>query len=46
MEITHCFRKLAKLLGMIMGWYGYGRKQSWQILVTIPAFAWRDLGKS
>jgi hypothetical protein len=28
-EITHCFEKLGKWLGILMGWKGFGRKQSW-----------------
>jgi hypothetical protein len=39
------FQKAVKWQGMIMGWYGFGRKQSLPFLCTIPAFAWRDLGK-
>jgi hypothetical protein len=30
----------------MMNWEGFGRKQSWPNAGTIPAFSWRDQGKT
>jgi ribose 5-phosphate isomerase RpiB len=40
-EIVHHVKNVAKLLGIMICWYGFGSSQG-HVLGTILAFAWRN----
>jgi hypothetical protein len=45
-EIAHHFKKVAKRLGMMTGWYGLGRKWSWPSFRYYPGICLERLGET